>query len=248
VGQTLGPATATTLDEIATHLSQSGTSVIATVIGFVILLFGASGVFYELQDALNNIWKVTPKPGRGWITIIRERFLSFAAVLGTGFLLLISLIINAGLSAAGAFLNSRDLPGGFFLWQALNSLISFALIAWLFALIFKLLPDVRLGWGDVWHGAVLTAFLFSLGKYLIGLYLGQSTTASVFGATASLVVILIWVYYSAQILLFGAEFTRIYAERYGSHRIVPEDNAVFVTAEARVRQGMVPRKVSEKIP
>ena len=247
VGDTLGPTTARTLDDIAMHLSQSGTSVFATVFGFIILLFGASGVFYELQDALNTIWKVTPKPGRTLITIIRERFLSFAAVLGTGFLLLVSLVINAGLSAAGAFLSSRALPGGILLWQAFNNLISFALIALLFALIFKLLPDVRIRWRDVWLGAVLTALLFSLGKYLIGLYLGQSPTTSVFGAAASIVVLLVWVYYSTQILLFGAEFTRLYAERFGSRRIVPEANAVFVTAEARARQGMAQKQVREKV-
>jgi len=122
-----------------------------------------------------------------------------------------------------------------------------ALITLLFAMIFKLLPDVRIGWKDVWLGAALTAFLFSLGKYLIGLYLGQSTTTSVFGAAASVVVLLIWVYYSAQILLFGAEFTRLYAERFGSRVLIPEENAVFVGAEARARQEMVKKQVREKI-
>jgi membrane protein len=211
---------------------------VATVLGIAVLFFGASGVFGELQDALNTIWKVQPRPGRAWLTILRERFFSFTMVVGTGFLLLVSLVISAALAAAGKYLSNAALPGGVALWQAVTWLVSFTFIALVFALIFKVVPDVKLRWGDVWIGAVLTALLFALGKFALGLYLGWGTTTSAYGAAASLVVLLLWVYYSAQILLFGAEFTRVNALRYGSHFVVAADNAVPVTAEERARQGM----------
>jgi membrane protein len=169
--------------------------------------------------------------------MIRDRFLSFAVVMGTAFLLLVSLVVSAALSALAAFLRSSALPGEFVLWEIVNFLVSLAFITLLLALIFKLLPDVKIAWKDVWVGAVLTAVLFTVGKYLVGRYLGQSSTTSAFGAAASLVILLIWVYYSSQIVLFGAEFTRVYANRYGSH-VVPAENAVFVTGDALARQGM----------
>src|SRR5262249_13862392 len=185
----------------------------AHIVGGVILLFGASGVFAELQDGLNTVWEVQPKPGRPVLTILRERFLSFAMVLGTCFLLLVSLVVSAVLTALTAAVALG--PGGV-VGQVLSFCISFVVIALLFAMIFKVLPDVKIAWGDVWIGAVATALLFTLGKFLIGLYLGKASVGSAYGAAGSLVAFLVWVYYSAQIFFFGAVFTHIYAERHGS--------------------------------
>lgn len=234
VRNTLGAPTAEALQAMIVQARETGRGALATLIGVGVLLFGASGVFGQLQDALNTIWKVTPKPGRGLVGIVRDRFLSFAMVLGIGFLLLVSLAVTAALAALGDW--AEQLPGGAYLWQTVNSVVSFGLIALLFATIFRVLPDVKVRWSDVWVGAGVTAFLFVVGKYLIGLYLGRSSFASVYGAAGSLVVILLWVYYSSQILLWGAEFTRAYTERFGVHA-EPADNAVFVTAQG-ARQGM----------
>jgi membrane protein len=219
--------------------SKPSTGIIATVIGLVTLLFGAAGVFGQLQDALNTIWEVQPKPDRGIMETIKERFLSFTMVLGVGFLLLVSLVVSAALTAIGTYF-SNLLPGFEAVWQVVNFLVSFGVITLLFAMIFKVLPDAKIAWSDVWIGAAVTALLFTIGKFLIGLYLGKSSVGTAYGAAGSLVVILIWVYYSAQILFLGAEFTQVYARKYGS-RIEPADNAVPVTEEARAQQG-IPRK------
>jgi membrane protein len=209
---------------------------VAAVLGAIALLFGASGVFAQLQDSLNTIWEVQPKPGRGIRGMIRDRFLSFAMVLGIGFLLMVSLILSAVLAALGAWMSSV-LPGPEILMQVAHFVISFGVIVLLFAAIFKLLPDVEIGWTDVWIGAIATSFLFTLGKYALGLYLGRSAVASAYGAAGSLVIVLLWVYYSAQILFLGAEFTQAYAHMYGS-QVRPSPNAVPVTQRARERQGL----------
>lgn len=234
---TIGHTAAVAVEDMVKHTSQSGQSGWAALTGLAVLLFGASGVFIQLQDALNTIWKVAVKPGRGLWNLIKDRFLSFAVVLGTGFLLLISLVVSAALSGLGQWLMQLGLPGGPGAWNAVNMLVSFGFITLLFAIIFKLLPDATVAWHDVWIGAVVTALLFTAGKYLLGLYLGQGSTTSAFGAAGSLVLILIWVYYSSQIMLFGAEFTQVYANRFGSH-VVPTENAILLTDEARARQGM----------
>ena len=211
-------------------------SITATAIGVAVLLFGATGVFGQLQDALNTIWEVKPKPGRGWRGILRDRFLSFTMVLGTGFLLLVSLVLSAALAWLGGHLDAYlALPEA--VMHIVNLLLSLALITFLFALIFKLVPDAKIAWHDVWIGAAITALLFSLGKFLIGLYLGKSTVASTFGAAASLAILLVWIYYSAQILFLGAEFTQVYATRFGS-RIRPARGAVRLVAEDRAQQGI----------
>ena len=219
IRKTLGPATADALAALLTHSYETGGSVAVTVVGLLALLIGASGVFVQLQEALNTVWKAeTPRPKGGeLLNFIRNRLLSFAAVLGTGFLLLVSLIVNSLLAAFSSWLTSGALPGGVWLWHGLSLAVTFTFIALQFALIFKVLPDVPVAWRDVWIGAVVTAALFTLGQYLIGLYLGQSSVASAYGAAGSLVVILVWVYYSAQILLFGAEITHAYAHTCGSH-------------------------------
>jgi membrane protein len=231
----MGPDVAKAVQSILVHAQGFGSGVIATIVGVVVLLFGASGVFGQLQDALNTIWGVEPKPGRGLWGLIHDRFLSLTMVMGIAFLLLVSLVISTALKSLGGVV--APAPGFMtVLWDIVNIVVSFGVITLLFALIFKVLPDATIGWRDVWIGAAITALLFTVGKYLLGLYLARSGTASGYGAAGSLVLILLWVYYSSQILLFGAAFTRVYADRYGSH-VRPAPNAVAVTPEAQARQG-----------
>jgi membrane protein len=203
---------------------NAGGSLLATALGVVTLLFGLWGVFGELQDALNTIWGVTTTPGRGVLGVVKKRFWSFTMVVGIGFLLLVSLAASAWLAALGKFF-SRLLPFPAAMMEATNALLSFGIITFMFAVIYKLLPDVKLAWRNVWTGAAVTAILFTIGKTVIGLYLGRSTVASVYGAAGSLIVILLWVYYSAQIVFFGAEFTKVYSRRFATlgraPRLVP---------------------------
>ena len=201
------------------------TGVIATISGMVALLLGASGVFQQLQQSLNLIWKVQGKSGRGLWIFLRQRLISFSMVLVIGFLLLVSLVSTAALAALGRYLGSR-LPGGQTFWHLANFVISFGVVTVLFAAIFKILPDVRISWADVWIGAATTAFLFDIGKLLIGLYLGQSSVASSYGVAGSLIIVLIWVFYSSAILLLGAEFTRVYASR-GGRRVLPKAGSEY---------------------
>ena len=206
---------ATTIQTIIQSANRPTVGTIATALGIGAVLLGASGAFVELHNALNKIWRVSPRSESLWVGTIRKRFLSFGLVLGTGFLLLVSLAFSAALAVAGRFVGYL-LPAPAFLFDFASSLISFGIVTILFAMIFKLLPDTKIAWRDVWVGAAVTSLLFTLGKMLIGFYLGRSSLASAYGAAASLVIVLVWVYYSAQILLLGAEFTRIYANKYGS--------------------------------
>ncbi len=198
---------------------DAGSSLVATALGVVTLLFGLWGVFGELQDALNTIWRVPATPGLGIVGVIKQRFWSFTMVVGIGFLLLVSLAASAGLAALGKFF-SRLLPLPAAMMETANALLSFVIITFMFAVIYKALPDVKLGWRNVWTGAAVTAVLFTIGKTLIGLYLGRSSVASVYGAASSLIVILLWVYYSAQIVFFGAEFTKVYSRRFESEKVI----------------------------
>lgn len=196
--------------------SNSAKGVTTTVIGIFTLLFGALGVFNELQNSLNTIWRGREEKPKGFLDSIKnlliDRFLSFSMILGIGFLLLVSLVISAGISILGE-LAANILPFHEFILQTLNFLISLGIITLLFAMIFKFLPDAKVHWKNVWLGAFVTAVLFSLGKTLIGLYLGGSAIASSFGAAGSLILLLVWIYYSAQILFFGAEFVKVYSDR-----------------------------------
>ncbi|HUE99541.1 MAG TPA: YihY/virulence factor BrkB family protein [Anaerolineales bacterium] len=214
----------TFVSDLITGAGNTTEGIAATVIGIVTLLFGALGVFNELHNALNTIWDVKEEETKGFLQSIKnvvfDRFLSFTMILGIGFLLLVSLVISAGLSAVEETIGNV-IPLSEIILQIVNLVISIGAIAVLFALMFKFLPDAEIAWRDVWLGALVTAILFSLGKMLIGLYLGNSAVASSFGAAGSLVLLLVWIYYSAQILLFGAEFTQVYANNYGS-KIVPE--------------------------
>ncbi len=193
---------------------QRSSGILASIIGVATLVLGATGVFLELQTALNGIWRVKPKPSAGIMEVLRQRLISFGLVVGVGFVLLVSLVVSAALSALGKFLGGY-MPGYAILGQALNVLLSLAVITLLFAMIYKVLPDVELTWPDVWVGGLVTAGLFSIGKLVIGLYLGTSSTTSTYGAAASVIVLLLWVYYSSQIVLLGAEFTRFYVDRCG---------------------------------
>lgn len=219
----VGDQSAAAIKDMIQRADQPSTGLVATGLAVVTLLFGASGVFGQLQDALNTVWGVEPKEGRGVWGFIQDRFLSFVAVLGTGFLLLVSLILSSALAAFGKWFSGL-LPFPEALLHLFNFGLSFVVVTGLFALIFKVLPDAKVAWRDVWVGALLTSALFTIGKYALGLYLGKSNVASAYGAAGSLVLILLWVYYSAQILLYGAEFTQVYANRLGE-RIVPAPNA-----------------------
>jgi len=235
LGAVVGPSGAEAVRAIVENARAPSTGILSTVAGLIVLLFGASGVFGELQSALDTIWEVAPKPGRGIVGTIRDRLFSFAMVMGVAFLLLVSLLLSTALAAVGRFLEGR-LPGGEAVWQLLNFLLSFAVVSALFAATFKVVPDVKMQWRDVWVGAIATAFLFSVGRFLIGLYLGKSSVASSYGAAGSLVLLVIWVYYSSLILFAGAEFTQVYAKHFGS-RIRPAENAVPLTDEARAKMG-----------
>ncbi len=191
------------------------TSTVATALGLLTLLFGAAGVFIQLKDALNTIWNVKPKEGGGLWGFVRNYFLSFSMVLGVGFLLLVSLLLAAGMAAAGEYFKGM-FPGFDVLMKIAGLAISFLLVSLLFALMFKYLPDIKVSWHDVWLGAVLTSGLFVVGKFGLGAYLGKAKIGSAYGAVGSLVLILVWIYYSSQILFFGAEFTQVYANHCGS--------------------------------
>jgi membrane protein len=209
VGRSGGEAIQTIVKAAANRPHTGNWAAVAAVIT---LGAGATAVFVELQDALNSIWGVKPKRGHGIRDFVRVRLLSVAMVLGVGFLLLVSLMLNAALAALGRFAGGF-LPEHRLLLGTVNFLVSLGVITVLFGMIFKVLPDIHIEWGEVWRGAFVTALLFNLGKFLIGYYLGRSSTVSVYGAAGSFVIVLLWVYYSAQILFFGAEFTHIDAKR-----------------------------------
>src|SRR4051812_11312076 len=202
--------------------SRPGSSIAATVAGIITFFLGATGAFLELQTALNSIWHVEPKSdGSYWRVLVMQRVISFGLVVAIGFLLLTSLLVSAALAAIHRYLGNA-FPGMVVLWEALNVIVSLTVITLLFALIYKVLPDVKLSWRDVWVGALVTAGLFSIGRLVIGLYLGTASIASTYGAAGSVIVILVWVYYSAQVILLGAEFTRAYVDQFGRHPQVEE--------------------------
>ena len=229
----LDPSALQVVQNIAQKASQPGKSVIATIIGVALALFGASGVFGQLQDALNTIWGVKAKPGTGIWGFLRARFLSFAMVAGICFLLLVSLAIEALLKGFSHYVQSV-VPGGIGIALTVYLVFDFAVVVLLFAMIFKFLPDVKIQWRDVWIGAVMTAIFFGIGKWALGLYLSSGAAGSAYGAASSLITLLLWVYYSSQILLFGAEFTQVYSDRAG-RGVEPSEYAVRIqTSEVEV--------------
>lgn len=211
-------------DMVQSANAKPATGVMASIVGIGTLLFGASGVFGQLQASLNIIWGVEPKPGRGLLGLVKDRFLSFSFILVVGFLLLVSLLLTSAITFVAEWVGGMSVGTEIFA-HVLNFVLSFLVITVLFALIFKYLPDAKIGWSDVWVGAAITSGLFSLGKFGLGLYLGASSVASSFGAAGSLIILLVWVYYSAQILFFGAEFTQVWANKFGS-QVAPADDAI----------------------
>jgi membrane protein len=223
VGQVVGSQAGSAIEALVDNAHAPSTGLIGSSVGIVVLLFGASGVFGELQTALNQIWNVKARPGRGIRGLLRDRFFSFTMVMGVAFLLLVSLVVSAALSTLTThFEHVLTWPA---LWLVLNALVGLAVSTLLFALIFKVVPDAKIAWRDVWVGAFVTAVCFSLGKGALAWYVGRSATVSPFGAAGSLVALTVWVYYSAQILFLGAEFAQVYATRFGT-RIEPTKNAV----------------------
>ena len=230
----IGPEGAHAIEGLVAAARKPESGVLAVIVGTVLLVAGASTVFGELQNALDRIWRAPEQKAKGWWTLIRTRVASFGMILAIAFLLMVSLVFSAVISALGD-------------WWGLHIfdiVASFALMTVLFAMIYKILPRVRIAWGDVWIGAAVTSGLFAVGKWAIGLYLGRSSVGSAFGAAGSLVVVMVWVYYSAQIFLLGAEFTRLYAEERGSlSRVAPQVPRAIVVqpaANAPLAQPVVP--------
>jgi membrane protein len=221
----LGPDGAGALETMIAHARQGGGGMIALVLGGAALLIGAGGAFLQLQRALDVVWGVERRGG-GLSAMITQRLLSFALALGAGLIFLASLVLSTALSAVQSQIGG-GLPGSAVLWQVLDAAVSLLVLTAAFAMIFKFLPDVELGWGDVWVGAGITAVLFVVGQYLLGLYLSHTSTASAFGAAGAVVLLMVWIYYAAQILLYGAEITQLHALRRGSG-LVPGENAVWV--------------------
>lgn len=238
----MGDQPAMLVQEVLKSAVQPSSGRFAPIVGVVTLLLGATAVFGQLQDALNLLWDVAPKPGAVFTALLRKRLLSFTLVLAIGFLLMVSLILSAALSAFSEYLDRLlDIPAE--LLETTSFVLSFFLITLLFATIYRLLPDVRLAWRDVGLGAVVTSLLFVVGKALIGLYLSRTNVASAYGAAGSLVVVLLWVYYSSLIFFFGAIFTRVHSRQYRESRAQPEEGAVRLTpveTQAKVA-GAAPR-------
>ncbi len=223
----VGNEAALQIQQMITNIHLSENSLFATVVSFVILIIGATGIFSEIQDSINHIWGLKSKPKRGWLKIIVNRLISFSLIVSLGFVLIVSLLLNALVVLLSAQL-MKLLPGaGIYIVNGINNILTFLILTFLFGVIFKVLPDAKLRWRDVVVGSVATAILFMLGKFCIGLYMGHSNLTSIYGTAGSIIVVMLWVYYSAVILYFGAVFTKVYAKHTGSE-IRPNDYAVWV--------------------
>ena len=223
----IGNQAAAQIQEIIKNMELSGKTNSAILIGAVTLLIGATSVFVEIQDSINIIWKVKAKPKRGWVKILKDRLLSSSLIVGLSFLLIVSLMVDGVLLTISDWLKSYFPDVTIILFQIISALLSFVVISVLFAVIFKVLPDAKVHWQDVRKGAFFTSCLFMLGRFLIGFYVEKSNAGSAYGAAGSLIIILVWVYYTAVILYIGAEFTRVYSD-YRGVKIAPADYAVFV--------------------
>lgn len=231
----VGNEAAKQIQDMIKNTSLSGKTSTALAVGIVTLLIGATSIFVEIQDSVNLIWRVKAKPKQGWLKLLKDRLLSSSLVVSLGFLLLVSLVVN-GIVLALSDQLTRFLPGlGVYIISGINFAISTAVVALLFGVIFKVLPDAKIAWKDVRLGALFTALLFMLGRYVIGLYIETTGTESTYGAAGSMIVILTWIYYTAAILYFGAEFTLAYANHFGV-KIAPAKNAVYVEQTERERE------------
>ena len=227
IESSVGHTVAVAIRATAQHTYRSGSSVAATILSIIFFGFGATGFFSQLQSALNAVWEVEPKPGRGLRGILRDRLGSFLAVLGASALLLAALLVTAALSAIGRTLPSLPTLEGLPLWRFVTIVVVAAFLTLAIALVYRILPDAKIAWRDVWVGASACALLFMLGNQLIGWYLAAAGITSVYGAAGSIVIVLLWVYYSSQVVLFGAEFTRVYSKHRGSP-LEPKENAMSV--------------------
>lgn len=228
----IGNQAAVQVQQIIKNLELSGKTTMSVVIGAITLVIGATTVFGEIQDSINIIWKVKAKPKKGWLKLIKDRLLSGSVIVGLGFLLIVSLIVNGVLMTLNDYLMSRFPDFTIIAFNIINIVVSFLVITVLFGVIFKVLPDAKIAWKDVRAGAIFTALLFMLGRYIIGLYIETTAAGSPYGAAGSIIVILLWVYYTAAILYIGAEFTRVYAD-FAGKRIEPADYAVYVEQKER---------------
>lgn len=241
----VGNQAAAQIQEIITNLELSGKTTISVVVGAITLVVGATTVFGEIQDSINMIWRVKAKPKRGWVKLLQDRLLSGSLIIGLGFLLIVSFIINGIVLTLGDMLKQRFPDITILIIDIINIVISFVVITVLFGVIFKVLPDAKIAWKDVRVGAFFTACLFMLGRYLIGLYIETTGAGSPYGAAGSIIIILLWVYYTAAILYMGAEFTRIYADHIGA-RIEPSDYAVYVEQKEKEKEvKILPPKAGE---
>ena len=238
----VGKNAAVQIQAILKSLALSGKSTTAAVIGVIVLMLGASSIFIEIQDSLNIIWRVKAKPKKGWLKLIENRFLSFSLIIGVGFLLLASLIVNLIVTTVGDWIETFMHSITSLLIKGINLGITFIIISILFAIIFKFLPDVKIKWRDVRSGAFFTAIFFMLGQYGINLYIQYMAKSSAYAAAGSILIVLIWIYYTSAILYIGAEFTQVYAEARGS-QIEPADYAVYVmqTEVERVVETLPPQ-------
>ncbi|RZJ65953.1 MAG: YihY/virulence factor BrkB family protein [Flavobacterium sp.] len=243
----IGAEAALQIQDVIRNMELSGKTTTALIIGIVTLIIGATTVFGEIQDSINIIWKVKAKPKRGWVKLLKDRLLSSSLIIGLGFLLIVSLMVNGALVAMNDWLKSFFPEITLLLFNSINVIVSFSVITILFATIFKVLPDAYIDWKHVRIGAFFTACLFMIGRYLIGIYVETTSTGTAYGAAGSLIIILVWVYYTAAILYFGAEFTRAYAEFTGA-RIRPAEYAVYVEEHELERTiSVIPtRKQEEK--
>lgn len=236
----LGKDTALQLQEIIKNATIKGKGILAAIIGFVTLIFAATAVFAEIQDSINSIWGLKPKPKKGWLKILKNRLLSFSVIISLGFLLVVSLGISAVIDALSDYLQSIFPDVAVIIFYIINQLVTLIIVGSIFAVVFKVLPDAKIRWKDVFAGAVVTAILFMLGKFAISFYISEASIGTTYGAAGSLVVLLIWTYYSSLILYFGAEFTKAYAVRYGLP-IYPNEYAVTVK-QVEVETGKKPVK------
>jgi len=227
INQLIGHDAALQVQQMITNIHLSKNNFFATVISFVILIVGATGIFSEIQDSINHIWGLKSKPRRGLLKMLLNRLISFSLIISLGFLLMVSLLLNTLVDALSRQLMKLLPEKAIYIVDGVNNCLMFVLISLLFGIIFKVLPDARIKWKDVMVGAVTTAVLFMIGKFCIGFYLGHSNMGNIYGTAGSIIIVMLWVYYSAVILYFGAEFTKVYAKHYGGE-IVPNDYAVWI--------------------
>jgi membrane protein len=242
IGGIVGGNTAKDIQNIIANATKSDGTVLSTILSVATLLFGATGVFYQVQQILNKMWEVKPKPKQMILKLIKDRVFSFGLILVVGFLLLVSLALSAALSAVSDWVRAHVADALIIVFNVLDILVSVGVITVLFAAIFKFLPDAKIKWKDVWHGAILTSILFVIAKYLLGVYFGNSDPGSTYGAAGSIILILLWVTYASMILLFGAEFTQVYAKAHG-RKITPTEGAE--STEGETDNGAINKKKTE---